>query len=184
MKISDLANYIAQEVPGCNIIVIERALLDAARAFCAASWVWEHDTSAWIRQGRDKGVLRLLPSMSACGLVSWESDATNVPPMLYRGEYLRVPDPVAQDTRYSVVVAVQPKRTEEEIPDWLDEEHREAITAHAAHALLMIPGKDWSNPGRAMTLYQIFSDAVNAVKRTRNTNRLRGVMRVRTPGAR
>lgn len=184
MKISDLADYVAPEVPGCNIIAIERAIIDAVRAFCAASWAWEYDTSAWIRAGRDTGVIRLLPSMSACALVSWASDATNVPPVLYQDGLLRVPADVVTDTRYTLVVAVQPKRTETEIPDWLDEKHREAITSHAAHALLMLPGKDWSNPGRAVTLYQIYLDSVNAVKRERNTNRLRGAMRVRVPGAR
>jgi hypothetical protein len=182
MNISDLVPYVAPEVPGCNDVAIERAILDAARAFCAATWVWEHDTSVWIRAGKDTGGIRIPSSMSALGIVSWESEHTNEPPMLYRDGFARVRRDVTSDTRYDVTVAVQPARTETEIPDWLDGLYRDAITAHAKHSLLMLPGKDWTNPGRAQLLYQIYRDAVNSAKRDRNTNRMRGVMRVRTPG--
>lgn len=182
MNISDLVPYVAPEVPGCNDVAIERAILDAARAFCAATWVWEHDTSAWIRAGKDTGAIRVPSTLSVLGIVSWESDTTSEPPVLYRGEYVRVLRDVTSDTKYSVVVAVQPTRAETELPDWLDDQYRDAITAHAKHALLMLPGKDWTQPGRAQLLYQIYRDAVNTVKRERNFNRLRGRMRVRIPG--
>lgn len=183
MNISDLVKYVAPEVPGCNTITIERAIIDAVRAFCSATWIWDHDTSAWIREGKDFGAIRMPTYMSACGIVSWKSDATNEVPALYRGESIRVSQAMTSDTRYTLTVAVQPQRNETEFPDWIDDLYRDAITAHARHALLLLPGKDWTNPPRAQTLYQLYTDAVNSVKRERNFNRMRGVMRVRVPGA-
>lgn len=182
MNIPDLVNYVAPEVPGCNVLAIEQALMEAVRAFCAATWVWEHETSAWIRAGKDTGAIRVSAGMSILGIVSWESEHTSEPPMLYRNGYVRARRDVASDTKYSLTVAVQPARTETEIPDWLDEQSRDAVVAHAKHSLLMLPGKDWTNPARAGILYQIYRDAVNSTKRDRNTNRLRGAMRVRIPG--
>ncbi|MEF2146652.1 MAG: hypothetical protein V3573_14495 [Desulfovibrionaceae bacterium] len=182
MNISDLVNYVAPEVPGCNVLAIEQSIMEAARSFCAATWVWEHDTSAWIRAGKDTGAIRVPTDMSVLGIVSWESEQTSEPPILYPGGYVRVRRDVTSDTKYTLTVAIQPDRSETEIPDWLDDQYREAIVAHAKHSLLMLPGKDWTNPGRAQPLYQIYRDAVNSTKRDRNTNRMRGVMRVRIPG--
>lgn len=184
MNIADLVPYVAPEVPGCNVISIERALVDAARSFCADTWVWSHETSAWIRAGKNLGALRIPASLSVCALISWESTTTSVAPVLYRGTELQVEEDVTVDTQYFVKLAVQPVQTATEIPDWLDSQHRKAITSHAAHALLMLPGKDWSNPGRAQSLYQIYTDAVNAAKRAYNVGRLRGNMRIKTYGAR
>lgn len=183
MNITDLISYVAPEVPGCNAITIERAIHDAVRAFCSATWAWEHAATAWIRAGKDTGVIRLPASMGICGIVSWKSETTREHPALYRDNEIQVRQAPAADVRYDLTLAVMPSRKETDFPDWLDARYREAITAYARHLLLMLPGKDWTNPGRAQTLYQIYTDAVNDVKRERNNNRLRGVMRVRVPGA-
>ena len=184
MNITDLVSHVAPEVPGCNVISIERALVEAVRAFCAATWVWSHETTAWIRAGKNTGALRVPASLSVCDLISWESETTSVAPVLYRGTDLQVENDVEEDTQYSVVLAVRPGQTATEYPDWFDDQYRPAITAHAAHALLMLPGKDWTNPNRAQLLYQTYIDAVNAAKRAYNHNRLRGNVRVKNTGVR
>lgn len=187
MKFSDLISYVLPEVPGANVIAIERALLNAAREFCRQTWVWTHQPTVTIRAGRAFSALASrIPAKSAvCGLVEWESEDTSVAPALRNGDTeLFVDDAPTIDTRYVVTLALFPSRAADEMPDWLDAAHRDAIAAYAKHELMLIPEKVWSNPARAQMLYTIFVDAVNDEKRNRNVNRLRGRVRMRVPGVR
>ena len=187
MKFADLLPYVMPEVPGANIIAVERALLNGAREFCRQTWVWTHRPTVTIRAGRTYSALASrLPAKSAvCGLAGWESDDTSIAPALRNGDTeLFVDDAPAADTRYVLTLALFPSRSADEVPDWLDDAHRDAITAHAKHEIMMQPEKTWSNPGRAQVLYTIFADAVNEAKRKSNISRLRGRMRMRVPGVR
>lgn len=187
MKFADLVPYVMPEVPGANVIAIEQALLNAAREFCRQTWVWTHQPTVTIRAGRTYATLApRIPAKSAvCGLDGWESEDTSIAPSLRNGDTeLFVDDAPAADTRYVLTLALFPSRTADEMPDWLAGAHRDAITAHAKHEIMLLPEKTWTNPGRAQVLYTIFSDAVNEAKRNRNISRLRGRMRMRVPGVR
>lgn len=187
MKFADLLPYVMPEVPGANVIAVERAILNAAREFCRQTWVWTHQPTVTIRAGRTYATLApRIPAKSAvCGLDGWESEDTSIAPSLRNGDTeLFVDDAPAADTRYVLTLALFPSRTADEMPDWLAGAHRDAITAHAKHEIMLLPEKTWTNPGRAQVLYTIFSDAVNEAKRNRNISRLRGRMRMRVPGVR
>ncbi|NCC84837.1 MAG: hypothetical protein EOM03_12035 [Clostridia bacterium] len=187
MKFSDLISYVMPEVPGCNVIAIERALLNGAREFCARTWAWEHSPTITIRAGKVFAAIgyKIPSKTSVLGIVKWESDDTSVAPALRNGNSeLFVDDAPTVDTAYTVTLALQPGRTADEYPDWMDNAYRDAVTAHAKHELMMMPEKTWSNPARAQVLYTIFTDAVNDAKRAKNTSRLRGRMMMRVPGVR
>lgn len=187
IALADLIPYVLPEVPGCNVVAIERAILDGAREFCRQAWVWEYPVTPTIKAGKVFAYIstRIPGGSSTCGLVSWESDDTAVAPALRNGNTeVFVDEAPEADTQYTLTLALCPSTSAEKIPDWIADAHRDAITAHAKHALMLVPEKTWTNPGRAQVLYSIFTDAVNEAKRTRNISRLRGRMRVRVPGAR
>ena len=186
MKLADLISYVLPEVPGANVIAIERALLGAAREFCSRTWIWTDKKTFTIRAGREFAALsaRLPAKSAACGLVAWESDDTSVAPALRRANTeVFVDESPDVDTAYTLTLALMPSDSADEIPDWMGA-FRVILGAYAKHELMMQPEKTWTNPARAQVLYQIFTDAVNDEKRNRNNSRLRGRMRVRVPGVR
>lgn len=167
MNLSNLYSDVKLHVPLSPDILLARALNDAARQFCARALCWEED---------------LDPIIPVAGQTTYDLDLPGgaVLVKVYGLSGVGVVDLVEKTVMFDEVptetvtlrVALQPSRTATTIPDVVGERFGEAIAAGAIARMLIMPGKEWTNPQMAayhMGVYEAgVSDAL--VRRARGNS--------------
>ena len=198
--------FVATEVIGCPIPLIDQALVVMAIEYCRETKCWtetqepillvndvrEYEldvpADAYVQTVRDVwvGSRRLLP-VTMAGLQEVMPDwmtAQGSEPSHYNmaGELplLRVyPTPVAVTGLAMVVRATYvPKMTAKTLPDFLGQRHLDAITSGAKARLLAMPGVDWSNPNLAAYHRGNFDNAILNTRIEEAHDRVPGTIRV------
>lgn len=174
MNFSDATGSLLLRAPGASQPLLERALKNGAREFCRKTWAWDHETVAEFKIGDRYGDLDLPAGTIACGVIRYLDPARGVGIGIYRGKSLAVAREYISDVSIGVVVALAPSEGAADIPDWLWDEHGEAMLDFATHELLMMHTKPWVNEAMAAEFYRSFLDQVNDIKRALNTRHANG----------
>ncbi|MFW6177354.1 MAG: hypothetical protein ACOC43_03205 [Desulfohalobiaceae bacterium] len=157
----DIFSMIMPEVPGCPAPLAIQNLRQAAREFCQQTWIWQ-DTVPFEIEADYREAYVSVPRDGRLVAVRY---------LLEDGQELDVPDKLMIKTKRDPVefehepeksknlqarVVLQPREDSKECPDWLVADHAEAIASGAKRRLMLMPGKDWSNPDLAKVHYQEF----------------------------
>lgn len=153
------------EVKGVPAPMAIQAIRDAAIEFCQKTWIWKQD----IPYEMEEGFREIFVSVPrGARLVS-------VIYLLENGRQKHLPEnimiksqrspveaelPAEKDKEYEARVALKPSETSTEGPEFLYNDHAEAI-AHGAKARLMYDlRKDWGQPELAGVHHQMFRQAI------------------------
>lgn len=159
--------HVQPHVPGCPEIIIDQHLQEAAADFCERSEVWRYDldTDTTIANLADypidaptgatvENIVALYVDGFLMTRVS-ELDFKhypNVPPSrpshfaVYQDTQVRFyPTPDASYD-FGGVCVLKPKLTATGVEDFIFEAHGKTIACGALASLLVIPGKEWTNP--------------------------------------
>jgi len=153
------------EVKGVPAPMAIQAIRDAAMEFCQKTWVWQDN----VPYEMEKGFREIFVSVPrGARLVSviylLENDREKKMPDNIMIKSQRTPVegefPSEQDMEYEARVALKPSETSTEGPEFLYNDHAEAI-AHGAKARLMYDlRKDWGQPELARMHHQQFRQAI------------------------
>lgn len=159
--------YIQPHVAGCPEIVIDQHLLEAATDFCERSEVWRYELET-LQTYAGVGYYYLdMPTASAVeNVLDFYVDgslATRVTDLYLRdnpnmsnarpthfsyhqdGQVRFYPTPDAS-YGFSGTCVLKPSSTASGVEDFIYESHRRTIVCGALATLMIIPGKEWSNP--------------------------------------
>lgn len=185
--------YVQPSVPGCPEITIQAYLREAAAQFCEFSEVWRFDidedftsksTSDYEIDVPTGAALTNILDLYLDGspLVRVSDKHYSASPAfglgrparyaLYQEAQVRFyPTP---DTKYSFqgIGVLKPSLTSTGVEDFIFETHHQVISAGALAKLMIIPGKEWSNPELASfysAQFRKMTDDANA-RDTRRVN--------------
>lgn len=181
----EFVDLVQMDLPKCPIPAVIDAVRKATMRFCKDAQVWTLDSSAtdmiskqpvyscavdddnikvcqvlkvWV-DGND-----ITPSSKA----EWDSliKSEARKPLKYR---VTIPNlvnlwPTPTETIPGAIVirvVLQPSRTSTNAPEFLLDEHEEAIAAGAKAFLMLTPDKPWSNPQLASVQWNIFKSKIN-----------------------
>jgi len=185
---AEYADLILLDLPGCPIPAIIDAVRKAAIRFCRKSEVWWIDSSATdIIAGQSayncvvddnnvkvsnvtkiKVAEQEVEPISRAGWDDLEDDTARQP-LNYRVTAPNLvhlwPTPLQTISGAMVVrVVLQPSRTSLVGPEFLMDEHEEAITAGARAYLMLQPNKAWSNPQLAAVQWRNFEQKIDSAR--------------------
>ena len=154
-------------VPGCPDLVIEAHLQDAAIEFCARSGIWRCDIDVDFTS-RDVSDYEIdLPSCAALeNILTLYLDGHALTPVsdrhfslpsgrgtgkpgvysIYQGAQIRFYPTPDKQYRFEGVGVLKPEIDASGLEDFIYQAHVRAICYGAIAFLLIIPGKEWSNP--------------------------------------
>ena len=157
MKWSDLFSRVMPHVPGCPEIMVEDALRDAAIKFCRDSHLWrEQIMDLYLSPGIHRYALDLPEQTEVTALISAcqrkpgsrYGEAVHPDINVFRMVRFRtLPDPDKGPIELHVVL--QPTRDADGMLDAIGLDYDQALIHGALERLVVIPGKDWSNPNMA-----------------------------------
>ena len=157
------------EVKGCPAPIVVQAIRDAAREFCERTWVWQEVVPFQMDEG-----MREIFIASPRG-----SRLVSVRHLIEDNREVDFPDDIfvrsdremdklrmeSSETKQSSVRAVfKPSEDADSCPDFLYNDHAEAISYGAKYRLLSNPSKPWGMPEMAMVHLQMFRKSIAQVK--------------------
>lgn len=169
----DFREQIILHAAGCPDFVIEAAVLRAARAYCKDTRIWQDQPGDEETLTIDEHETDTVYTLSLPDYVPADPGPPEVPEVqsvraiigisnVICNDYAMVPgDEYAKDIQDAKIVfataptlsdvikvkrVYQPAKDAPTLPDFLLEDHEEAIASKAVSELLMMPGKPWSNP--------------------------------------
>lgn len=164
VEIEQFLPDVLPEVPGCPEPMAERQILDATIRFCRDTYAWQDEVD---ELEVPKGSTRFeLGAEWQNGIFGSQIIAvTHVGDRAFRfdGRTLSV-DGAQEGETLPIRAALQPERSASRVPDFLYEDHREAIAAQALSRLLLQSRVDWANPELAGVYRQDYANAVNEQK--------------------
>lgn len=171
---------IRPEVPGCPDQQIERAILMAARDFCADTWVFQAEVTAggieidWkddpvlIYKPNGSNILGIARAMLDDEPTDFTWNGTDRVKVVGKG-------------LLTVIAALQPNMRSDRLPDVLMR-YEEPITAGAKYRLMRMPGVEWSSPDIASHYSQVYGQGVlrARVDQSRNNSANNQIVRSRS----
>lgn len=151
------------EVKGCPAPVVIQAIRDAAREFCERTYVWTQVSDAEI--DKDESIAFIdIPRNARLVAVINDNRAREDFPYRIIAKSDRTPvelEQIADTTKeLSVRIAMKPIEDAQDCPDFLYNDHGEAI-AHGAKARLMYDArKSWGHPELAVVHHNAFRKAI------------------------
>lgn len=138
-------NSILPHVPGCPKALIKNEVLGVAIDFCQDSFIWQLDEEHTLAASADEITLTVGTGEAVAGCqISIDGGAIN--------EYSRsaatvtLDDAVTTSTTFQTTTFLKPDRAATSLPDILYNDWFSAIEAGAMASLMLMPGKDWTNP--------------------------------------
>lgn len=157
--------YVTPEVMGCPVILAERAVLNAAREFCERTWVWQ-DNVSYVTQDEQREISVALPAGTRLVAVRYllqDGRRCEVDSNLFvRSQSPEVQSEFEQteDKTWQARVVLRPAEDAGSGPDFLFNDHAEAISKGALNRLQLMAGKTWSNAQAAMLNKALFDQAI------------------------
>ncbi|WP_328186901.1 hypothetical protein [Marinobacter sp. OP 3.4] len=157
MKWSDLFSRVMPHVPGCPEMMVEDALRDTAIKFCRDSHLWrEQIMDLYLSPGIHRYELDLPEQTEVAALIcAWQrkpgsehKEAVHPDINVFRMvRFDTLPDPDKGPIELHVVL--QPTLDADGMLDAIGLDYDQALIHGALERLVIIPGKDWSNPNMA-----------------------------------
>lgn len=208
MLIESLFPYVLPDVPGAPDITARQAILLTAIDFCNKTEIWDEIQapytlvdntrdysltaptdarvmavkSAWAynRELRPVTMIelqQLMPNWPVLtgSQVSYYNAPTDV------GTIRVYPIPLdAQGAQMTLRVMYSPILTATTLPDFLVNQHLEALAAGAKHRLMLTPNKSWSNQKLALDQLTIYNNLVNEARIKILHDRVQGTIKVKS----
>lgn len=157
MKWTDLFSRVMPHVPGCPEPMAEDAIRDAAIKFCRDSHLWrEQIMDLYLVQGVRRYDLDLPEQTEVTALIAaWQrkpgsNHKTAVYPDINVFRMVRFPEALDPDKGpVEMHVVLQPTRDADGMLDAIGLDYDQALIHCALERLVVIPGKDWTNPNMA-----------------------------------
>ena len=158
----DFLPLVLAEVPGCPDITATSRIRNAVRDFCEKTWVWQEVVPYETEQG-EREIFVYIPRDSRLVAVRY---------LIKEGQSIAVPDELfIRAQRYPVEgeweqeeskekearVILKPHEDSTSCPDFLYNDHSEAIAYGAKAKLMSMSTMPWYNPQLAMLNIQLFN---------------------------
>lgn len=203
--VSQFRPYVQPEVPGCPVVMVDDALIDACRRFSEDTWIINEDlatipTVAAIQSYALTPAQGGSPAAAICEVfgvktvviggagpaltpipehTTFRYDQTSGTPTAYwfkEGRLWLYPTPDAV-VQLSVEGLTRPLKTTSNIIDTYAE-HRESISCWAKYKLMSAIGAPWSNPDAALANYRMYRMLAGEQRAKSLTGRVASALRV------
>ena len=165
-------DHLLPDLPGCTRALLDVHLLRAARDFCSKTGIWRQELAAvnlvagqatyTLTTPADSALVRVIRLTIADKLLWLDGEngnkeypkyARNEPPFSLSGDLTQI-TLIADETPTAslalglkTTATLQPASTATVLPDFLLDQHVEAIKAGTLSGLMKMMKKPWSNPG-------------------------------------
>lgn len=154
-------NTVRREVPGCPNPLIKEEVLSAAIEFCQRTWAYTKDITESVSKDAETVTITLPEGTGIVGVNSFTDENGDTEYEIdYSGNVVSLEKPVPYDSDLIINVALKPLPTVSSLPDFLFNDWYQTIAAGAKAKLMIIPGKEWSNPNLAVIHSNLFEDGV------------------------
>lgn len=161
----DFLPYILPEVPGCPNPTVIRSIRDTIREFCHKTWLWtevveyelEKDSSIiFVDMPRQSSIISLLYFVESNMKVEIEDN------FIIREKRNGVESEFSQieTEKGELRAAFKPSRISTSSPDFIYNDHIEAISFGTKARLLINAQKQWANPQLAIGYNQLFNKKI------------------------
>lgn len=172
---------VALEVPGCPQAVMKAAVLAAAIEFCNVSWCWRQSLEELrLMAGVDEYDIELDKGTRLVAVLNAADGGKPIAPKkggcvedglqyfyLQDRSTLRFTMPPGGQERVTLVAVLKPSRAAKKLPEFLYEDHGEAIEFGAKARLMAMPDTRWSNAPMVNGYVAMFRAAADNEKAAR-----------------
>lgn len=188
MQIDDLVHYVRLELPGVMDVIIVQAMAATAMDFCERTRVWqeiqdpvplidgvnqydmEGPTGARVLTianvwAADRELVAVTMADLVRVLPNWQTAQSSQPQYYNAARDLKAitvyPIPMgAQKAQLTLKAQYAPKRTATVLPDFLGDNHHDALVDGTQARLMLQVNVPWSNPAAGMMHQQAYEQAV------------------------
>ena len=158
-------NTVRRDVPGCPNPLIKEEVLSAAIEFCQRSWKYTQDITVSVAAGDETVTVTLPAGTGIVGINHTEVDDIKDYQVDYDGVVITLRDKATGAYSMTVNVALKPLPTVTALPDFLFNDYYQAIAAGAKAKLMIMPGKEGTNPEYANLHSEVFQTGVRGAMR-------------------
>lgn len=186
MNFSDLVADVLIEAPGCPEPIAISTLRRTAIKFCRESHVWVEQIND-LYPVNDVTKYKVTPPddtqiIAIASMVHHKGESefkVKYWPLVNPLGYLSFPAvPELDQGPIRIKVVLAPTNTANEMPDAIGEDYREGLIHGAVAKLVMMPGKDWSNPQMAAYHQSLYDEQKREAKFRRNNGNTEVNLRV------
>ena len=158
-------NTVRRDVPGCPNPLIKEEVLASAIEFCRRSWKYTADITVSVENGDAEVTVTLPVGTGLVGINHTDVDGYMDYRVDHEGPVITLKGVDSGDYDMIVNVSLKPLPTVTALPDFIFEDYYQAIAAGAKAKLMVMPGKEWTNPEYANLHSEVFQTGVRGAMR-------------------
>lgn len=207
MQIDDLVHYVRLELPGVMDVIIVQAMAATAMDFCEHTRVWDEiqdpvalmdGVSQYDMEGptgarvltianvwaADRELVAVTMAELVRHLPNWQTAQGSQPVYYNAARDLKAitvyPTPMgANKALLTLKAQYAPKRTATTLPDFLGDDHHDALVAGTKARLMVQVNVPWSNPAAGLMHQQFYDQAVSQARINQLHEQVPATIRVR-----
>ena len=158
--------HVLPEVMGCPVPLAERAVHEAAREFCERTWIWQETVDVETEKGEAEIFVQIPRGarLVAVRYLLCEGQKREPSDQLIIRSQRRSPvqseSPQGESSEFQARAVLKPAEDAGSGPDFLFNDHGEAIARGALNRLQLMAGKTWSNTQAALMNKALFDQAI------------------------